>query len=89
MNLNNLRQAGSITYDEAIDKTGPENAPVWTCLIYIKSISGAELVWNPQYMDDREPALLFMGHGSRRQEARDQAAHNALRAIGFDFRNLG
>ncbi|KAG8906185.1 hypothetical protein FRB99_007400 [Tulasnella sp. 403] len=89
LNLHNLQQAGRVTLAKKAERTGgPDHAPIWTCTILITSINDSNLTWNEDYVAWEGSCLEFIATAGGKQDATDMAAHNTLRAIGFDFAGL-
>ncbi|KIO32173.1 hypothetical protein M407DRAFT_18977 [Tulasnella calospora MUT 4182] len=76
MELHNLKQRGDIEFVEETSKDGPANAPTWRCFITIVSV-------RPTYSQEHvgEP---FWHNADQKQVARDGAAEQVLRNIGFN-----
>ncbi|KAG8895481.1 hypothetical protein FRB99_000569 [Tulasnella sp. 403] len=88
MRLDNLQQAGGVQFHTVNESVGPQHAPIWNCRLWVTEVQPTHLQptihWDHAF-DDGENGMLFLGDGLQLQAARDQAAFNALNAIGFQF----
>lgn len=91
-------QGRDIEYVVDYQDIGPPHARQWTCYltsasppfllrslahVYFLVTRVANLIYNPV------PAVPFIGHGSSKQASKDEAAYNALRALGYNAAGTG
>ncbi|KAG9049849.1 hypothetical protein FS837_008899 [Tulasnella sp. UAMH 9824] len=79
LTLHNLMQSGDIEMTtECIESMG-SHPQSWACYIHITQINN--LIYR------NVGPYTFIGAGPGRREAKDDAARNALRGLGFNFAN--